>query len=175
MTPAAEYVTLYEFSPYLIAGWPAMIVGVVGPIVAWFYWFHDSNLRQRIVLTAGTLLLLGVFGIVSLRSLIYHAETMDRLDAGAVELVEGQVTNAHCVSKERQAFTVGAESFTPASEGFQPGFESGKIFSRSLRDGMRVRIHYFDGSWGARIITKLEHDPSTGIAAPDAKLIGPCG
>ncbi len=173
MPPAAHFVTVYEFSPFLVAGWPFFLAFIFVTIVMWRLLANASRptkLRMLIVWAAGFL----AFGFFAIPSVARHLETFSRVQQGLVSIVEGTITDTQCVGKDRQAFAVGQERFVPSAFGTEPGFESAQAFSNSVLDGMHVRVHFFDASWGTKIITKLENDMTTGVYPPGAKLFGPC-
>jgi hypothetical protein len=170
-----HYVTVYEFSPFLMAGWPFLLFAFVLPIALWQMVGANKLFSHALSTTLGALVVLFVFGTIAVQSIMGHLETLGRVRSGQLIVLEGTVINVRCAGKGRQAFTVDFENFVPSAHGFQPGFVSGESFSNSVQNGMHVRIHYFDASWGTRIITKLENDSATGIAPPGVKFIGPCG
>lgn len=172
--PAPQYATAYEFSPFLVAGWP-MFLGVPLIMIAAWRASGVTSWKSMVLPLIGIALALVFLGSAAMTSVKYHLETMSAIGERKLSVIDGTITGTHCVGKGRQAFTVGAERFEPSQFGFQPGFQSGAIFSSSVRDGMRVRVHYFDASWGLRVITKLENDATTGILPHGIKLFGPCG
>lgn len=179
MTSAPHFVTVYEFSPFLVAGWPFFLGGLILPIVFFvFFWrtmVRDRPFSAKLFITLIFAGLFFNFGRGALISIHRHSETMSKIEAGSTLVLEGMIRDTHCVGKGRQAFTIGTEKFETSETDFQPGFESARTFANSVLDGMHVRVRYFNSSWGVRIITKLENDTTTGITPPGVKMFGPCG
>jgi hypothetical protein len=144
MNSAPHFVTVYEFSPYLVAGWPMFLIGFVIPTLVLLTGFRGWSTRTRLFGVVLAVLMFGVIGAVAVSSVGCHFETMSRIQNHQVSVVEGLISDAHCIGRGRQAFSVGAEKFEPSDVQPQPGFESGPAFSNSGVNGMHVRVHYVD-------------------------------
>jgi hypothetical protein len=146
-----SYVTIFQITQKAYPWWdPAspLIVVLVGLIFVWIgrKWPSQEGMHVAGYLMIVFPLMIAVFGFGS--TLPEYRKCVKAYRAGAYSVVDGQVENFQPVrylGPQKECFTVRDKRFCYSNGDIQPGFNQFAIRGGPIREGMPVRIAFYDG------------------------------
>ncbi|HTV49017.1 MAG TPA: hypothetical protein VMG59_11300 [Phycisphaerae bacterium] len=160
------YVTFFEITQKPYQWWfPAfgLIFVLIGTILVWNGRRKKTETTKKLV---GYFILLFASLWVFCAFVLTFFEYRQCINAyrnGNYAVVEGRVENFHPMPYEGhsdETFTVGNESFSYSDYDIQPGFNQAASHGGPIRDGLQVRIAYYDGQI-LRLEIRADSVPST--------------
>ncbi len=166
----ADYITMFDFSAGPPFGWHVwiMIVTVVIVSVAVPLRFRErGRWRAAAVALVGALTIIGA---ATFNAATQYLEVARAVRDGHVQIAEGTVSNFVQAQRSHptETFDLSGLRFACRDWLLSPGCTATHVWGGGLRDGLRLRVTYYDASWNERVITKLE---AGGEDRPRADLV----